>query len=94
MNKDIKTWDNLVNKTKISNSDEQVNKIISQIVARRIELGLSQRDLAILTGIKQPAIARLESFRAVPRLDTILKIIEPLGLELKLIKIKEDYDII
>ncbi|MGH2810631.1 MAG: helix-turn-helix domain-containing protein, partial [Actinomycetota bacterium] len=37
----------------------------------RRKAGLSQRQLARLSGVAQPAIARLESGRAVPRVDLL-----------------------
>ena len=88
MKEEIKTWNSISDELVINNIDEQINNIITHVVVKRTKLGITQRDLAILTKIKQPAIARMESFRAVPQLDTLLKIIEPLGLELKIIETK------
>ncbi len=77
----------LLENIKISNDDREyfkysdmVNEIIIQLITRRIELNMSQRDLAEKTGIKQPMIARIEKFESVPRLDTIVKIAYALGL--------------
>lgn len=77
----------LLENIKISNDDREyfkysdmVNEIIIQLITRRIELNISQRDLAEKTGIKQPMIARIEKFESVPRLDTIVKIAYALGL--------------
>ena len=41
--------------------------IADQVAARRRELGLSQHELARLTGTTQSAIARLESGQRPPR---------------------------
>jgi transcriptional regulator with XRE-family HTH domain len=49
---------------------------------RRAELGVSQRELAALTGTTQSAIARLESGSRAPRLDTLLRVAHALGCEL------------
>ena len=57
-----------------------VNEIIVQLISRRLDLKLSQRDLSEKTGIKQPMIARIEKFESVPRLDTIVRIATSLGL--------------
>ncbi|HMF09215.1 MAG TPA: helix-turn-helix transcriptional regulator, partial [Thermoanaerobaculia bacterium] len=38
--------------------------------ARR-SAGLSQRDLAARAGMPQPAVARIESGRTIPRFDTL-----------------------
>ena len=44
---------------------------------------LSQKDLADLTGTKQPAIARLESGRVIPRLDLLDRIAVAFGMRLE-----------
>lgn len=59
--------------------------IISQIVNRRHELGLSQQDLAEASGLKQSAIARIESLGHVPRIDTLYKMAKPLGLKIAVV---------
>lgn len=56
--------------------------MISKIVARREELGISQRALAEMSGVKQSAIARLESLRATPQLNTLCKLLRPLKLKI------------
>ncbi len=43
---------------------------------------LSQEQLAVLAGTKQPAIARLESGKVVPRIDLLQKIARALGMRL------------
>jgi len=63
--------------------------LIATLVNRRIDLGLSQRELAQLSGIKQPAIARLEKLEAIPRVDTLIKVLQPLGLSLRLFQEKK-----
>lgn len=59
---------------------DQISKMIIKITEKRIALGMSQRDLANVSGIKQPMIARIEKFAVVPRLDTIIKIANCLDL--------------
>ncbi len=56
--------------------------IISAMIKRRSELGLTQRDLAALCDVPQSSIARIESNKTTPRLDTLLKIFHQLGLNL------------
>jgi transcriptional regulator with XRE-family HTH domain len=65
---------------------EFVADLVDEIKNKREELGLTQRDLAEKTGLKQSAIARMESGGAVPRLDTVLRVALAMGLRLKLIK--------
>ena len=56
--------------------------IADQVGVRRRELGLSQLELARLTGTTQSAIARLESGQRPPRIDTLLRIADALDAEL------------
>ncbi len=56
--------------------------IISDMIRQRSAMGLSQRDLAELCDIPQSSIARIETGKITPRLDTLLKILKQLGLTL------------
>ncbi len=67
-------------------------EIVAQLVARRKELGLTQRELADLAGIKQPALARIEQNGAVPRIDTLNKIAKALRVEVQLVEVSKDDD--
>lgn len=60
-------------------------EIISAIIAARQSKGLSQKELAELTGVKQPAIARLENGHISPSVDTINKLLAPLGKRLAVV---------
>lgn len=50
---------------------------------RRAELGISQRTLAEQCSIPQSSIVRIESFKTIPKIDTLLKLMRPLGLKLQ-----------
>ena len=84
------TWDDYKNHVKatdpigyeILNEAALEADVISTIIHRRNELGLSQRDLAAICGIPQSSVARIESLKTMPRLDTLLKILGKLGLTL------------
>ena len=58
-------------------------RIADQVSERRRELGLSQQQLAELTGTTQSAIARLESGGRPPRIDTLLRITNALDCDLE-----------
>jgi ribosome-binding protein aMBF1 (putative translation factor) len=58
--------------------------VAAQVVKYRGEQGLSQRQLAQLTGITQPAIARLEAGEVVPELKTLARLTAATGLEFRL----------
>lgn len=61
---------------------EIIAGIIGAMIDKRNELGYSQRDLAELCGMPQSSIARIESMKTTPNLDTLLKLMQPLGLKL------------
>jgi ribosome-binding protein aMBF1 (putative translation factor) len=63
-------------------------QIAGQVAERRNARGLSQRELAELTGTTQSAIARLERGGRPPRIDTLLRIAEALDCEL-LVELRE-----
>ena len=57
-------------------------QVADKVAHRRKEQGLSQAELAELTGTTQSAIARLEAGGRPPRIDTLLRIAEALDCEL------------
>jgi transcriptional regulator with XRE-family HTH domain len=57
-------------------------QIAERVAERRNELGLSQQQLATLTGTTQSAIARLEKGGRPPRIDTLLRIADALDCDL------------
>jgi ribosome-binding protein aMBF1 (putative translation factor) len=59
--------------------------LIGEIIKARQEKGLSQKKLEELSGVKQPIIARMEKGTTSPQLDTILKILAPLGKTLAVV---------
>ena len=60
-------------------------EIMLAVTAARREKCLSQRRLAELTNLKQPQIARLELGQVTPRIDTVQKLLYPLGLKLAIV---------
>ena len=65
----------------------QLAAFVTMIIQRRNELGMTQRELASLSGLPQSSIARMETMKTVPSIDTELKIVKPLGLQLSLLPI-------
>ena len=63
--------------------------IIGELIRARQEQGISQKALEELSGVKQPVIARMETGQTNPQLGTLLKILAPLGLTLKVAPIDE-----
>lgn len=91
----MKTWQDYKNHVQNIDEDnrilmeeiEELTNIVSAMIDKRTALGITQRELAQLCGLPQSSIARIESGRTTPKLDTLLKIIHPLGLKLKLVSI-------
>lgn len=61
---------------------ESLSSIVGAMIEQRNALGLSQRELASMCGIPQSSVARIESYKTTPNLDTLLKLFRPLGLSL------------
>ena len=86
----MRTWDDYKNYVK--NIDEKSKKeieeieelasIVSAIIEKRNTMGISQRELAKLCGIPQSSVARIEAYKTTPNVDTLIKIMYPLGLKL------------
>jgi transcriptional regulator with XRE-family HTH domain len=67
-------------------SDLRVS-MMSSIVRARTEKGITQRKLEEMSGVKQPVIARMESGAASTQLETVLKVLAPLGKTLCVVDI-------
>ncbi len=61
---------------------DAIAAIVGAVIQQRNEMGITQRDLAALCGMPQSSVARIESFRTIPNLETLIKIMRPLGLKL------------
>ena len=57
--------------------------IIQSIIARRNELSISQRELAKLVGMHQPAICRLERGDSNIKIGTLFKVADALDLDVE-----------
>jgi transcriptional regulator with XRE-family HTH domain len=60
--------------------------LINAVVEAREKSGLTQKQLSDLCGIKQPVIARLERAVHSPQINSLLKILRPLGYTLAVVK--------
>ncbi len=58
--------------------------LIEAVIEKRIEEGISQRELAQKIGTKQSAISRFEAGRCNPTIAFLQKIASAMGLELKI----------
>jgi len=92
--KNIDTFSDYMNdETRVSPAErERINfeiAIIGKMIEAREEKGLSQRELAEISGVKQPAIARLESMKATPQIDTLFKVLHPLGYTIEIVPLTQ-----
>ena len=62
--------------------------LIGKLIEARECKGLSQKQLADMCGLKQSAIARLERMGATPQIDTLMKVLKPLGYRLEIVPCK------
>ena len=62
--------------------------IIGELIKARQARGLTQRKLEELSGVKQPVIARMEKGTTNPQLDTVIKLLAPLGKTLAVVDLK------
>ena len=76
--------DDLLTPDEITESDLRV-ALIGELIKARKEKGISQKKLEELSGVKQPIIARMEKGTTSPQIDTILKILLPLGKTLAIV---------
>jgi len=63
--------------------------IIGELIKARQEKNISQRDLEQLSGVKQPIISRMEAGVTSPQLDTLLRVLAPLGMTLAIVPLGE-----
>ena len=85
----MKTWNQTRHDiTSISDVEKQeirqAAELIARIIERRQALGLTQKQLADRAGLKQAAVARLESATTMPRVDTLLRVSNSLNMQLSL----------
>ena len=89
----MRTWEDYINQAKSKSpflkkeieEMEMLAEIISRVIERRNELGLTQRELADICGLPHSSVARIEACNVKPKVDTLIKIMAPLGLKLTVV---------
>ena len=74
-------WDQLMLEVEAKNFRKLIGQTISQ---RREELGLSQRELAVLATVSQRDVSHIEQGKANPTLTTQVKLLGALGLKIEI----------
>lgn len=78
----------LYSKEKIKEYNVEAS-FLSNLIELRNDNKITQKQLEELSGIKQPMIARIENGDSIPRVDTLLRLLEPMGLTLKIVPIEK-----
>lgn len=88
------TWKVLKNELSVDKENQNAialeKDLIRAMVAIREEKGLTQSQLAQMCNVKQPVIARMESAVHSPQIDSLLKILTPLGYTLQIVPIGKE----
>lgn len=87
----MRSWENYKDHVKASNEEdrrnmeeiEEISDIVSSIIRRRQKLGISQRALAERCSVPLSSVARIETFKTMPKLDTLIKLTRALDLKLQ-----------
>jgi transcriptional regulator with XRE-family HTH domain len=66
----------------ISECDLTRIKLIANIKHRRLILNVTQTELSKISGVPQKTISRMENFLSIPSLETVIKLLHSLNLEL------------
>lgn len=64
---------------------KEEKELIETLVRKRKTMGMTQGKLAELAGIKQPAIARMESLSVNPTLNTLIKVTNAMQVKLEIV---------
>jgi len=84
------SWKDFRQTLNLTTEEEEIinleKSIISAIVDAREESGLTQKQLSELCGVQQPVIARIERAVHSPQINSIIKILKPLGYTLAVVK--------
>lgn len=68
---------------------EKKQRLVHEILRTRREMNMTQKNIEVACGVKQPVIARMERGLTDPQLTTILKVLHPLGKTLKIVDIDD-----
>lgn len=60
-------------------------ELIGKLIEAREAKGLTQGQLAEAAGLKQSAVARLERMKVTPQIDTLFKVLTPMGYKLTIV---------
>ena len=86
------TWEEIRKELNLTQEDEQLieleKNLIKTLVKIREEKGITQTQLAQMCDLKQPMIARMESATHSPQVESLLRVLVPLGYTLQIVPLK------
>lgn len=86
-------WEDFEKELNITPEQEEEIKlemdIIEATIAARKKANLTQRELSEKTGIKQPAIARIENRTRSPQTTTLIRMLYPMGYTLRVVPLNK-----
>ena len=89
----MSNWKEFRQELNITTEEEKIieleKDLLRTMVTIREEQGLSQSELADKCNVKQPVIARMEKAVHSPQVDSLLKVLVPLGYKLAIVPIKK-----
>ena len=87
------TWKTVRQELQLTAEDEELIRMEKDLIKTMVKIregkGLTQAQLADECGIKQPTIARMEKSVHSPQLDSLLRILMPLGYTLQIVPLKK-----
>ncbi len=87
------TWKEFRKELNLSEEDERIieleKELIKTMVSIREEQGVTQTELSKRCGIRQPMLARMEKNIHSPQIDSLLRVLTPLGYTLQIVPLKK-----
>ncbi len=89
----FKTWEEVRKNLNFTPEEEEQirfeEELIEATIKAREEAKLTQQELSKKSGVKQPAIAKLENLNRIPQTTTLIKLLYPMGYTLSVVPIKK-----
>ena len=93
MSEKFKTWQEFENELNITPEQKEEIRLQKEIIEATIQVRknckLTQRELSKKSGINQPIIARIEKCINSPQINTLIKLLYPMGYTLKVVPLDE-----
>ena len=93
MSRKFTEWNEFEKELNITSEEEELIKlemdIINATIEARKENNITQRELSKISGIKQPVIARIEKHANSPRIDTLFKLLYPMGYTIRIVPLEK-----